>query len=226
VRKATRLLAGLALALPAALPLPRSLPAQDLAQVCRAADSAAVGQWASFNLTGGRSEGTMRFAVVGSERAADTTLYWFEMSFTSVRESGHNAVVQILVPGVGARATSVHGMIMKVGGQPAMRFSAQMVRMMGDRLSSDNAALEMARRCSSAQVVGWESVTVPAGTLRALHIKTADGDDAWTSRDVPFGLVKVHAKDGTEIILTGRGADAKSSITEQPQEFSLPGLKP
>jgi len=67
-------------------------------------------------------------------------------------------------------------------------------------------------------VVGWESVTVPAGTFRALHVKTDDGGEVWASRDVPFGLVRTHGKQG-DLALTGRGADAKSSITEKPLEM-------
>src|SRR2546422_4057233 len=41
-------------------------------------------------------------------------------------------------------------------------------------------AAEWAARCSMAQVVGWESVTVPAGTFRALHVK-ADRSEEHTS---------------------------------------------
>src|SRR2546426_10917 len=70
-------------------------------------------------------------------------------------------------------------------------------------------------------VVGWESVTVPAGTFRALHVTTGDGGELWASRDVPFGVVKTHGKQG-DLALTGRGADAKSSIAEKPME--MPGM--
>src|SRR2546426_744789 len=69
-------------------------------------------------------------------------------------------------------------------------------------------------------VVG--SVPGPAGTFRALHVTTDDGGEVWASRDIPFGLVKTHGKQG-DLALTGRGADAKSSITETPLEMpSMP----
>jgi len=42
------------------------------------------------------------------------------------------------------------------------------------------------------------------------------------ARDVLFGIVKVRPKDGGEMVLTGHGMDAKSSITEKPQE--MPGM--
>jgi len=89
-------------------------------------------------------------------------------------------------------------------------------------MGQNNAAVDAARRCASAQVVGWESVTVPAGAIRALHLKNVDGGEAWVARDVPFGIVKARPKDGGEMVLTGRGRDAKSSITEKPQE--MPGM--
>src|SRR5438552_2904771 len=73
-------------------------------------------------------------------------------------------------------------------------------------------------RRSGAHVGGWESVTVPAGTFRALHVTTDDGGEVWASREVPFGLVKTHGKQG-DLALTGRGTDAKSSITETPLEM-------
>ena len=53
--------------------------ATDLADVCKVVGNAKPGQWASFDATNGGSEaGKVRLAVVGSEQAGDTTLYWFE----------------------------------------------------------------------------------------------------------------------------------------------------
>ncbi len=128
--------------------------------------------------------------------------------------------VQILVPGIGARAQAIHGVVLEAGNQPAMKLSDQMLGLMGQQMTQNNATLEWSKRCATATVVGWESVAVPAGTMRALHIKSPDGDDAWVSRDIPFALVKVHGKD--DIVLTGHGLDAKSSIMEQPRE--MPGM--
>ncbi len=192
------------LAVLAALAVPAALAAQDLADLCKAVGNANVGQWAAFDATGGRSGGgggggggKLRLAIVGSERVGDSTLYWFEVNFTGPDPS-HSGIVQILTPGVGAGPGGTHAVIIKAGAQPATKISGQMV-------------------------VGWESVTVPAGTFRALHVTTEDAGEVWASRDIPFGLVKVHDK-RNDLVLTGHGADAKSSITEAPQEMSLPGL--
>ena len=189
------------------------------AELCRAASEAKIGQWASYDVSGGQGGGSkIKFAIVGSERRGDTTLYWMEIAGGSTKDPGSNGIMQILVPGPGARATSIHGIIVKVGSQPAMKMSPQMLGMMGARMAQDNMALEFARQCATGHVVGPETVSVPAGSIPAIHVTSADGGDAWLAKDIPFGLVKAVGKQGT-LVLTGRGGDAKSSITETPQEM-------
>jgi len=175
------------------------------------------GQWASFDGTGSAGVGKLRLAVVGSEKSGDSTLYWFEVTFTG-KDPGKSGVVQILTASLASGLESPRALIFKVGLQPAMRLSGEMAGMMGKQGRQNASAFDWAGRCGGAHVVGWESVTVPAGTFRALHMTTDDGGEVWASRDVPFGLVKTHGKQG-DLALTGRGADAKSSITETPLEM-------
>ena len=213
------LFATLALGL-AALPLGAQGPT-DLVEVCKVLGDAKPGQWASFDGTsGGSGGGKVRLAVVGSERAGDSTLYWFEVSFTG-KDPGKSGVVQILTTSLASGLESPRALVIKAGLQPAMRISGEMAGMMGKQAGKNASALDWAARCGRAHVVGWESVTVPAGTFRALHVTTEDGGELWASRDVPFGVVKTHGKQG-DMALTGRGADAKSSIAERPLE--MPGM--
>ncbi|PYP37008.1 MAG: hypothetical protein DMD46_07215 [Gemmatimonadetes bacterium] len=216
------LLASLGLAailgLPAAAPLPAQ-SATDLADVCKSVGDAKLGQWASFDATGaGSGGGTLRLALVGTERVGDSTLYWFEVSFAG-KDPGRSGTVQILSSSLASRSATPRALIVKYGQQPAMKVSGEMAGMMGEKGRENTQAFDFAARCNSARVIGWESVSVPAGTFRALHMTTVDGGDVWASRDVPFGLVKTHAKQG-DLALTGRGADAKSSITEKPVDMS------
>jgi hypothetical protein len=196
----------------------------DLADVCKALGNAKVGQWASFEGTSASGGGKLRLAVVGSERASDSTLYWFEVNFAG-QEPGKSGVVQILAPNLASGSAAPRSLVVKIGAQPAMRISGEMAGMMGQKPGQDNAAFDWASRCSGAHVVGWESVTVPAGTFRALHVTTDDAGDVWATRDVPFGLVKLHGKQG-DLVLAARGADAKSSITEKPLEMGGMMTKP
>ena len=204
-----------------AVPVLRAQTATDLADVCKTVGDAKPGQWASFDATNGGSEaGKLRLAVVGSERAGDTTLYWFEVSFMG-KDPGHSGVVQILNPSLAAGVAAPHGLIVKMGAQPAMKIPGPMATLMGKQAGQNTSAFDWAARCSGAHVVGWESVTVPAGTFRTLHVATDDGAEVWGSRDVPFGLVKTHGRQG-DMALTARGSDAKSSITEKP--LDMPGM--
>jgi|SRR5439155_9834376 len=209
------LIAALTLGVRSALPLSAQSPT-DLADMCKVLGGAKLGQWASFDGTSGGSGGTIRLAVVGSERLGDSTLYWFEVSFAG-RDPAKSGVVQILTGSLVSGLESPRALVFKAGPQPAMKISGEMAGMMGQQGRQNTSAFDWASRCSGAHVVGWESVTVPAGTFRALHVTTDDGE-VWASRDVPFGLVKTHGKQG-DLALTGRGTDAKSSITEKPLEM-------
>ncbi len=211
-----KLSAALTLGALAALPLAAQRPS-DLADICKVLGGAKLGQWASFDGTSGGSGGKIRLAVVGSERSGDSTLYWFEVSFAG-KDPGKSGVVQILTGSLASGLESPRALVFKAGPQPAMKISGEMVGMMGKQGRDNTTAFDWAGRCSGAHVVGWESVTVPAGTFRALHVTTDDGGEVWASRDVPFGLVKTHGKQG-DLALTGRGTDAKSSITETPLEM-------
>ncbi|PYP02207.1 MAG: hypothetical protein DMD25_10550 [Gemmatimonadetes bacterium] len=211
-----KLSAALTLGALATLPLAAQSPT-DLADVCKVLGGAKLGQWASFNGTSGGSGGKIRLAVVGSERSGDSTLYWFEVSFAG-KDPGKSGVVQILTGSLASGLESPRALVFKAGPQPAMKISGEMVGMVGKQGRDNTTAFDWAGRCSGAHVVGWESVTVPAGTFRALHVTTDDGGEVWASREVPFGLVKTHGKQG-DLALTGRGTDAKSSITETPLEM-------
>src|SRR5256885_5939076 len=222
MRRPARLIPALLLAA-LATPVLSAQTATDLEAVCKTVGDAKLGQWASFDATNGGSEaGKLRLAVVGSERAGDTTLYWFEVSFLG-KDPGHSGVVQILNPSLAAGVAAPHGLIVKMGAQPAMKIPGPMASLMGKQAGQNTSAFDWAARGSGAPAGGWESVTVAAGTFRALHVATDDGAEVWGSRDVPFGLVKTHGRQG-DMALTRHGADAKSSITEKP--LDIPGLMP
>ena len=182
-----------------------------------------VGQWADYRWTGGRTNGsTMRMALVGTENVGTKPHYWYEIAFNDASRGTGKTIIQILVPGLAFQASAVKALILKSGTEPAMRMSEEAVRMMGSRMGQ-NFATEFAHKCQETEVVGWEQVTVPAGTFRALHVRhTGEQTDAWLLSDLYFGLLKATLKDGSSMALTARGADAKSSITETPTMMSFP----
>lgn len=205
------------------LGLAAPLTAQDKDKLCNDIQTRPmrVGQWASYGWTGGRSDKTtMRMALVGTERVDGATYYWYEMVITDPAKGAKGrTIIQMLVPGLNFQAASgLRGLILKSGEDAAMRMPDQMVRMMGGSIAGRNVTADIARRCKEMALVGWEQVTVPAGTFRALHVRDAeDQTDAWVVPDLYFGLVRAKMKDGSTMELTGRGGDAKSSITETPR---------
>jgi hypothetical protein len=210
---------GMVSAVVLAAMLPGGLAAQTAAEACAAVRQVKVGQWSSYRMSGhdqGPSE--MRLAIVGTEQAEGKAHYWFELKMTT---SEGPMIMQVLTPEFPYEQGTIRAMVMKAGDQPAMKMPAQMMGMMNQQAAG--ASADAWRKCGEASVVGWETVTVPAGSMRALHLKIKDGGDAWVSPDVPFGMVKYAGAEHEEIVLVGHGADAKSSITEKPMD--MPGMR-
>lgn len=193
----------------------RNLGAQELAQLCRSAVHVTVGQWASYTRSGGQDDGSqLRFAIVNSERRSDSTFYWFEVKSWGV--PAHTGVLQILIPGFGAEMVGVRAMVLQQGDQPAMRFPDQMVSMLGQQVGQTNPVLGIVLHCATARVIGWESVQLASGPVRALHVADPEGMEAWRVAEVPFGFVKVRMRDGSMLTLTSQGTGATSSIVGAP----------
>ncbi len=206
---------AVALALPAA--------AQDMNEVCTAIGTLDAGQWVQFNNTGSPAGiSTMRFANIGAEQVEAETYHWYEMTAESATDD-QSMVLQMLLEGGLTTMENVQGVVMKQGEEPAMRLPQQMLEMMREQMAQQ-AEVPFAKECRDAEVIGWEEITVAAGTFRALHMKHSKGE-GWVSRDVPFGLVKAIDMSGETTELAGFGDGAQSSITEEPQEMEIPGMR-
>jgi hypothetical protein len=205
------------------------LAAQDKQKICQDLEHhpLTVGTWATYKWTGGRSDGsTIRVAVIGNETRAGAALYWYEMMLQSPKGPKESMIMQMLVPGLTYDPSAIRGFVMKSGDQPAMRIPEQMVRMMAANMGP-NMAADIARSCNEMDVVGWEQVTVPAGSFRALHLRhPRSGTEAWLQPTLSFPLVQAVMKDNGTMALTGQGTGAKSSITETPRDMGFPGGPP
>ena len=180
-----------------------------------------VGEWADYRWKGGRSDGsTMRMALVGTEAVAGKPNYWYELVFNDATRG--KTILQLLVPSLDVQSSSIHALILKSGTEPAMRMPQQMVQMMAGQMDK-NFGANFTRKCQQMTAVGWEQITLPAGAFRALHVQdTGEQTDAWIVPDLYFGIARAQLKDGSAMELTGKGAGAKSSITETPQTMPSP----
>lgn len=199
--------------------------AQDLADLCRRVTQPPVGAWSEFRAVGGgRIPFTsMRMAIVGQETRGGTAYLWMEFSARGIsmgQGGGGDTVAMInrmLVRGFGPGMSDPVAVVMKFGSAPAMEMPV------GGPSQGAPGSTSL-KDCTSSKVVGWESVTVPAGTFRALHVQDADGGgDTWVVPDLPFGIVKAltgsQPGDSGQMVLAAHGMGARSQITETPRPF-------
>ena len=77
-----------------------------------------------------------------------------------------STITQMLVSGLGTADFSIHGMVMKAGTHKAMRYPDMMLQMMAGPIKKGvGGMIEQKCKEGAIQVVGWEAVTVPAGTF-------------------------------------------------------------
>ena len=186
-------------------------------------EAPAVGSWVEYDFQAQGQAGRSRIAVVGTETRDGRELSWYEMSFDA---GGNSGIMKMLAEGGFYHAMAekkIVEMVVKVAGQPAMKFSGAMVERMLGQMSSDPAS-EFGKACEDAERVGSESVTVPAGTFDAVHYRLTSGEsqgDAWIVEGMPFGMIKWTGSGGEAVELVDRGDDAVSQLTETPME--IPG---
>ncbi len=196
--------------------------AQDLASICERVMRPPVGAWSEFKFVGGRNDGgTMRLAIVGTERQQGTEYLWLEVAMHGIGSGGGAGKVsralisKALVRGFGPAAGVPRVSVVKIGDEPAMEMPAGRPR--------PGASAPMLENCRKARVMGWESVTVPAGTFRALHVANASGHgETWLDPALPFAMVKEAdnaAGDSHQMVLIGRGTGARTQITERPRPY-------
>ena len=200
----------------------------------------AIGSWAEYQTSRNGQAFKTRLAVVGQEKRGGKDAIWFESTMETPRG---RMISEMLVPGYPFEPGSAIEVVVKRGDQPAMKMPAGMMGMMrggqgqptpsapgqggmgrgpGRGMGRGAAASNWLQQCRSLTVVGQESVTVPAGTFKTTHLRSAnDSTDVWVSREVPFGMVKSQAA-GMTAELSGMGTGAKKSITETPKE--MPGM--
>ncbi len=212
-----RRIAALSAVLLAAVPAAR---AQDLAAVCRQIMHPPVGAWAAYRMVGGRGDGTtMRMSVVGRATRNDSAFLWLEfvarglqMGLPGTGSDTLTLINKVLVPGFGPGMAEPREHIMKFGSAPAMT--------MPEGRRGPGAPTSGLHDCGGGKVVGWEHVTVPGGSFRALHVQDAEGKgDSWVVPDLPFGVVKAASGDSGSMELTGHGMGAKDAITEAPRPY-------
>lgn len=194
---------------------PATAASQALSELCDELRSIRVGQWAEYSMTAPASpegQGRMRLAIVGTEQADGERHYWHEAKAETPMGT---MITQMLVPGFPYNPSGIKRMIVKMGDQPAQDVTGTMLEMMRSQ-TANMPTLQAADRCGDTdevEEIGWETVSVPAGSFHALHLRSTEfGADWWISQDASFGMVKFVGAEGLELLLLGHGTGATSSL--------------
>jgi hypothetical protein len=173
-----------------------------------------VGTGAAYEMTNQEGKKTqMEITVIGKEDVEGKTAFWTEIGMTDPRSAGPIYMKSLM--SVNDSGVTSSRMVMQMQGQDPMEMDMNMIPMGRGMKQTTPANI-----ADKAEVVGTESVTVPAGTFSCTHYRMKDGtSDAWVSDKVgPWGLVKSQGKDSS-MILTKVITDAKDHITGTPKKF-------
>lgn len=193
-----------------------------------------VGSGGAYEATGpDGSKVQMEIAIVGKEEVNGKTGYWLENASTNPK--GDTAYFKYLMVEV-YEGLAFAKMIMQSPGQKPNEFDGSINA--GKRMTAPSDIRE------EAELVGTETISVPAGTFTCEHYRLKGGwGDAWVSDKVsPWGLVKMlyasqqgvpeYYTDGrppknigpapdkvSSIVLTKIITDAKDHITGTPTKI-------
>lgn len=174
--------------------------------------SPVVGSGAVYQIEGRGRKMDMEIAVVGTETVNGKPGHWLETTISG--EMGQMVSKNLMV--LNNDSLEVSRMIMQMGDDEPMEMPANMRAMMGGGERKPDAS-DIRKE---GELVGTESVNVPAGTFTCQHYKADDGaTDLWIAENVaPYGLVKMTSKDGT-MVLKKVVTNAKTKIRGTPKKF-------
>ncbi len=174
--------------------------------------SPAVGEGAAYEVTTARDNKKMQMemAITGKEEYQGKTGYWMEYSFTDPKQG---AMASKMMVSLNGDQTTTMRMVMRMGTE-VVEMDMNMP-MMQSRQKTTPADVRQ-----SAERVGTETITVPAGTFACEHWRAKDGSgDYWISEKVrPMGLVKTVNKDSSMVLLR-QITDAKTKLPPPYKKF-------
>jgi len=188
-----------------------------------------VGSGSEYAMTTKGKEMDVATVALGKEDVNGSTGYWMEQRVTSAELGGEMVMKTLTV--ISDKESGVKRMIFQRPGQPPMEMSGMMMSMMQQHQSQPPAPVAGGGdKSGRGELVGTESVTVPAGTFSCQHYRSQGSNgpsDVWVSMEVtPYGLVKMTSAD-TSMVLKKVLANETSHIHGEPQKMpDMPGMPP
>jgi hypothetical protein len=170
-----------------------------------------VGSGAAYETESPAGKSEIEITVVGKEDVGGKQGVWMEIGMNAPQAGGQMYMKTLMV--IDGTNASVTRMIMQPPGMGPMEMPVG--GMMGGAQQPTATDIR-----ETAEHVGAESVTTPAGTFNTEHYRAKDGSwEAWISPQVaPWGLVKSASRD-TTMTVTRLITNATSRITGTPQRF-------
>ncbi len=182
-----------------------------------------VGSGSEYEMTSKGKQMDIAVVALGKEDVDGSTGYWMETRMNSP-ELGGEMVMKSLTVSSGAES-GVKRMIMQQPGKPPMEIDGMMMSMMQQHQPQSAAPSAGGANGNRGELVGTESVTVPAGTFTCQHYRDQGPrgtTDVWISTDVtPYAMVKMVGPD-TTMVLKKVLTNEKSHINGEPQKMQMP----
>ncbi len=177
-----------------------------------------VGTGAQYQMQAKDQTMNFTYAVVGKDTVDGADGYWMEIRTTGGQMPGEMVMKQFVV--LEGDKVGIKKMIMQAPGRPPMEMPGMMMsRMQGGKGAAQGGPEE------KPQVIGTETITVPAGTFTCQHMRSTSGKepvDFWIASNVrPYGVVKMTGQDMNmvlEKVLTGETSHIKGT----PQKMEMP----
>jgi hypothetical protein len=187
-----------------------------------------VGTYAEYKSTylSGKVESIVKMSIVGKEKSSEgKELFWYEYQ-TEDPKTGNVDIVKMLVSGDPQKEGNIRRMIFKHNKDKAMELPAEMIQMINAPMEKEKKATE---EKGEVKKLGMETLDTPSGKLECTHLQYVSEkkeiSDIWQSNQIPFfGLAKSVAKE-MSMEIQKFGKDAKSAITEEPEELRIPGME-
>ena len=180
-----------------------------------------VGSGAEYEMNAKGKTMDVAYVIVGKEDVDGSPGIWVENRMQSA-ELGGEMVTKVLMvtsgPNIGPHRT-----IMQAPGRPPIEVGGFLMGMM--RPGQAPQSVPKADKVGMGELVGTESVTVPAGTYLCQHYRRQQASgtvDYWISMQVtPYALVKLASAD-FNLVLKKALVNEASHIKGEPQKMQLP----
>jgi hypothetical protein len=185
-----------------------------------------VGSGSEYLMTSKGKEMDIAMVALGKEDVDGSPGFWMEMRMTSADTGGGEMVIKTLMV-TSATESGMKRMIMQQPGKPPMEIDGMMMSMMQQHQSHPTTSATGGPNGGRGELVGTESVTVPAGTFTCQHYRSQGNNgttDSWISTEVtPYAMVKMTNADST-MVLKKVLTNEKSHINGEPQKMQMPQM--